>query len=112
MDTQRLTALRDVYRDGLLDDVIASNAAVLSGKLLQAASGFLYRDDGPPTPLHDEKINACVQLVKQCKGPVVVCYWFTQDKERLLQAIPNAVQLGKDPATIGLWNAGKIPVLP
>jgi len=98
-------------KDGLLDDVIASNAAVLSGKLLQAASGFLYRDDGPPTPLHDEKINACVQLVKQCSGPVVVCYWFTQDKERLLQAIPNAVLLGKDPATIGLWNAGKIPVL-
>ena len=94
----------------------ADNAAVLSGKLQQIASGAIYLDDEfgfrvGTAEIHDEKIGACKQLVNYLNGkPVILTYWYKHELERLERAFPDAINLNDDGA-IDQWNAGKVPVL-
>lgn len=94
-------------------EITAFNAAGLTLKCLQCASGAVYTDDtGAWEALHDEKVKALESVVEEAAGmPVLVAYHFKSDLERLLKAFPQGQQLDKDPQTIRDWNAGKIPVL-
>ena len=93
----------------------AENAAVLSGKLQQLASGALYIDDEFGERLgvevfHDAKITACDLLVRGFNEPVIICYWFKHELARLEQAFPNAVNLNDEGAQEA-WNEGRVNVL-
>lgn len=115
-------AVRRLY-DGLQRDMFAElsdgsavdavNAAALTVKCLQVASGALYREDGKSWEvLHDAKIDALRSIVEEAAGaPVLVAYHWKADLDRLLRAFPEGRALGKDPAIIRDWNAGKIPIL-
>lgn len=96
-------------------EIEAVNAAALSAKCLQAASGVFYYDDDDEAKwveLHDEKIDALRSIIEEAAGaPVLVAYHWKADAARILKAIPGARMLDKDPKTIAAWNAGKIPVL-
>lgn len=94
-------------------EITAVNAASLTTKCLQCASGAIYTDDaGSWEKVHDEKIEALKSVVEEAAGmPVLVSYHFKSDLERLLRAFPHGRHLDKDPRTIRDWNAGKIPVL-
>lgn len=94
-------------------EVDAVNAAALTVKCLQVASGALYKDDGKAwEPLHDAKIEALRSIVMEAAGaPVLVAYHWRADLERLQAAFPAGRVLDKDPRTIKEWNAGKIPIL-
>ena len=105
---------RDMFAE-LADgsEVDAVNAATLTVKCLQVASGALYKDDGKAwEPLHDAKIEALRSIVEEAGGaPVLVAYHWRADLERLQEAFPSGRVLDKDPRTIKAWNAGKIPIL-
>lgn len=94
----------------------ADNAAVLSGRLQQLASGALYIDDEfgermGTCQLHDAKIAVCERLVRELKGePVVICYWFKHELERLEKLFPHAVNLN-EPGANDRWNSGDIKIL-
>jgi superfamily II DNA or RNA helicase len=91
----------------------ADNAAVLSGKLQQLASGALYMDDEVERSvhtLHHSKMAVVERLVSQVDGPVVVCYWFKHELERLERLFPEAVNLNAAGAN-DAWNRGEIDVL-
>lgn len=117
-----------------LDDrtIVATNAAVASGKCRQVANGGIYLDPevtamGFKLPkgakevahLHDEKTEALAELIEELQGePLLVAYDFKHDLERL------QARLGKEVPYIGggvsakrsaeleiLWNQGKLPVL-
>lgn len=91
------------------ETIEAVNAAVLAGKLLQAANGATYTDDaGNWAPLHDAKIDALRELVELNDEPTLVAYNYKSDLARLRQALPGAVVLDKDPAVIERWNRGEI----
>lgn len=94
-------------------EITAVNAASLTTKCLQCASGAIYTDDaGSWEKVHDEKIEALKSVVEEAAGmPVLVSYHFKSDLERLLRAFPHGRHLDKDPRTIRDWNTGKIPVL-
>lgn len=98
-------------------EIEAVNAAALSTKCLQAASGVMYHEANiscacPWVELHDAKIEALKSIIAEANGaPVLVAYHWKADAARILKAIPDAKILDKDPKTIELWNAGKIPVL-
>lgn len=94
-------------------DVTAVNAAVLYGKLQQAASGAIYADGGKEwVELHRAKIEALESIIEEASGaPVLVAYHFKSDLERLKAAFPKARVLDTDPKTIRDWNAGKIEIL-
>lgn len=88
--------------------VDAANAAALSGKLLQLASGAIYTDDGDWASVHDRKLDALEDLVEAANGnPLLVAYWFTHDRERITACFPQAREL-KTSADIEAWNRGEI----
>ena len=97
----------------LQNDVVeAATAAVLTNKLLQFANGALYTGpNGAYTEVHDAKLDALEDLIEAAQGPVLVAYNFKSDVERIKARFPKAEPIGKDPATIKRWNAGKIPIL-
>lgn len=94
--------------------VDASNAAVLSGKLLQLANGAVYSDGGEMIPVHSRKLDMLSDLVEQANGQnVLIAYWFHHDRDRIvkhLTAQGYSVRDLKSPQDIADWNAGKIPV--
>lgn len=113
----------------LPDEIIeAKNAAALSGKLLQFASGAVYTDpfadpedeldDSKPTPkwrlVHDHKIEDLKELREEVDTPILVAYWYKSSLERLRKAFPDAAVMdkaGKVAARHGPWNTGKIKML-
>lgn len=105
---ERLKRDMVVSLDGEVID--ASNAAALSGKLLQLASGAIYTPDHDVVRVHDRKLDALEDLIEQANGqPVLVAYWYKHDAERIMERIPSAVDL-KTSSDMKAWNEGRIPV--
>lgn len=93
-------------------EIDVPNAAAMTIKCLQVASGLIYTREGEPIFVHDAKIEALRSIIEEANGaPVLVAYYWQADAQRLKDAIPGARVLDKDPKTIADWNAGKIPVL-
>lgn len=103
--------LRDEMVLELEDTTVdAANAAALSGKLLQMASGAVYTDTGDTTTVHTKKLDALEDLVEAANGnPLLVAYWFKHDATRIQERIPAARVL-RTSQDIRDWNAGLIPV--
>ena len=103
--------LRDDLVIALGDDIIdASNAAALSGKLLQLASGAIYTSEGDTIGVHDRKLDALEDILEAANGqPVLVAYWYRHDLERIKQRFTSAREL-KTSADITAWNQGEIPL--
>lgn len=90
--------------------VDAANAAALSGKLLQLASGAIYDEHGDVIEVHDRKLDALEDLVEAANGqPLLVAYWFKHDLQRITERFPEAREL-KTSSDIEAWNARQIPV--
>lgn len=97
-----------VELDGEVID--AANAAVLAGKLTQMANGAIYTETGDVIGIHERKLDALEDLIEAANGnPVLVCFWFKHDLERIMERFPNARQL-KTSADINDWNAGQIEI--
>lgn len=110
-------------------EIVASNAAVASGKCRQVASGGVYRDldleeslarrtDREAVHLHDEKTKALADLVAELQGqPLLVLYEFHHDLERIRRALGDVPAINGRTRQADLvrivaeWNAGKLPVL-
>ena len=114
--------LRDIYttlkNDMCVDEVEAANAAVLSGKLQQASSGFLYVDDGADTwNISDYRIDAAIDAIKNSDGPTLLAYWFKADYARLverlntLDIVVGDLSVGDIEVTCDRWNAGWYDVM-
>lgn len=92
--------------------VEAFNAAAVTMKCLQLASGAMYDDKGNPHPVHDAKLDALASIVEEAAGaPILVAYQWKFDAQRIKERFPQAVILDKNPDTIRKWNDGKIPIL-
>lgn len=91
------------------EDVIAANAAVLSGKLLQMANGCVYDEHEHPIPIHDRKLDALEDLIEAANGkPVMIAYWYKHDLARIQERFEiRQINSSKD---IQDWNVGKIPI--
>lgn len=95
------------FRDG----IIAKNAASLSGKLLQFASGAIYNPDKTFIELHTLKIEALQDIVDDAQGnPILVAYNFKHELDRLQKAFPK-IRVLSTRQDMQDWNAGKIELL-
>ena len=102
---------RELYAILMGSVINAANAAVKSTKLLQLASGAIYREDGTWVPVHDEKIEALRSIVNEAAGaPILVAYNYRHELERILHCFPQARQL-KSEQDEDDWNNGKIEIL-
>lgn len=96
------------------DEISVANMAVLSGKLLQMASGAVYTDDLKIKKIHDKKLDALEDLIEQANGkPVLVAYWFKHDLERIeerLKELNINYEVLASTKSIEDWNDGKLQV--
>lgn len=93
--------------------VEAGSAAVLSGKLQQLTSGFVYDENGDSVLLSDFRLRALGIYLKELRGEsVVIVYWFKHDLEAIKKLLPDAFVLGDDiEAGVEGWNNGTIKTL-
>jgi SNF2 family DNA or RNA helicase len=132
-DARRIyEAVEDDLVAKILDKrVVASNAAVASGKCRQLTGGGVYttpdvlelvkaakRKQREWIDVHSEKVDALRDLVDELQGnPLIVGYEFGHELERLRVAFPHAtfvddVSSSKFKQQIeNPWNAGKIQLL-
>lgn len=89
------------------EEIDASNAATLSGKLLQMANGAIYNEEKSVLHIHNRKLDALEDLIEGANGkPVLVAYWFKHDLERIKKRFSvREIQTSKD---IMDWNNGNI----
>ena len=95
-------------------EITATNAAVLSNKLMQMANGAIYDENQEFVNVHDKKLEALEDLIESANGkPVLVAYWFKHDLERIENYLKSkkieTVRLDSD-KSIKDWNEGKISV--
>ena len=100
------------------ETIVASNAAVLVGKLLQITSGAVYDDAGRWHELHRAKIEALGRLLEQVgREPVLLFYQYQHELERIQAAFPGVVAFReadtprRQEQLVEAWNAGCIGVL-
>ena len=94
--------------------VTAANAAVSSSKCRQIANGFIFKNsaEGEWIDVHDAKLDALEDLIDQLSGePLLVCYEFNPDLDKLKARFPDAKVLTtgnakKDEEAITAFAAG------
>ncbi|ASJ54876.1 DEAD/DEAH box helicase [Brevibacillus formosus] len=95
-------------------EITATSAAVLTGKLLQLCNGALYDEDRQVHEIHDNKLEAFMELIEQLNGkPALVFYSYQHDLTRIkkvLEKMNLRVREIKTPQDQDDWNAGKIDV--
>ena len=93
--------------------ITAANAAALSGKLCQMANGAVYSDEGSVAHIHDRKLDALEDIIEAAQGPILLCYWFKHDLERITRKLDELkveyVRISSD-GSIRMWNEGKFQV--
>ena len=93
--------------------ITAANAAALSGKLCQMANGAVYSDEGSVAHIHDRKLDALEDIIEAAQGPIMLCYWFKHDLERITKKLDELkveyVRISSD-GSIRMWNEGKFQV--
>lgn len=112
--TLKKDMVADMEELGLV--VSADSAGVLSNRLSQVASGFIYEVDqttglrtGTTTVLHSERIELIKDLVEQAQSPVLIAYRY-KEEERLLLDLPGARSI-REPGIVKEWNQGTVPIL-
>ena len=97
-------------KEFVLNDVVAVNAAVVTQKLQQMASGFLYTDNGPVW-LSPHKFDRLEELLAENqRANTLVVYTYQEELAELKRRFPHAQTLDDDNA-IALWNAGQVELL-
>jgi len=95
------------------DRVIAQNAASVTTKLQQMASGFVYNREGP-LPVHwfsTHKFDRLAELLDENqRANTIVVYNYQEELAELRRRFPHA-QTIEDKDVIERWNAGKVELL-
>ena len=92
--------------------ITASNAASLSGKLMQLSSGAVYTDEESFTEIHRKKLDALEDAIESMNGkPLLIAYWFRHERTRISGLLTDLGIPWKeisDEASIMEWNEGKL----
>lgn len=104
---------KDMILPFLGDDITAANAAALTNKLCQMANGAVYSDNNEAVHIHDKKLDALEDIIEAAQGPILLCYWFGHDLERITKKLDelkvNYSKISSE-QSIRDWNAKKIDV--
>lgn len=119
LDEKATKAYEKLEKEMLLqvDDstIDAGSAAVLTNKLLQLCNGAVYDENRKIVEIHNNKIEAFMELVEGLNGkPALVFYNFQHDKERLIKALAKTklrVRELKTPQDEMDWNNHQIDIL-
>lgn len=102
---------KDMVTDIGTNIIDAENAATLSGKLLQLASGAIYGENKSTITVHDEKLKAVESIIEAAQGnTILLAYWFKHELDRLKEKFPQGRELSTS-KDVEDWCSGKIPLL-
>jgi SNF2 family DNA or RNA helicase len=91
--------------------IAAVNAAVVTSKLQQMASGFIYDAQTIPTWFSKHKFDRLDELLEENQhANTIIAYAFKEELAELKRRYPKAVTLDDDDA-ITRWNDGKVELL-
>jgi SNF2 family DNA or RNA helicase len=93
------------------ETIEATNAAVLVGKCIQIANGFLYSEDKSVNELHDAKLDALQSIISESNSPILLFYTFQADLTRLQKRFDVQTLKENSEQKVIDWNNGKIPLL-
>jgi len=90
----------------------AANAAILSNKLRQLTSGFIFSDaqDSTYTRRHTAKLEALREVVDGTGDNLLVFHNYIPEAEMIQEAFPQARRLDERGA-LDQWDAGELPML-
>lgn len=116
LELDELPAYRKFERDCVMDladgaEILAVTAVALTNKLLQFSSGAVYDDEHSWHEVSTTKLDALTDLLEQTDEPVLLFYNYQHEKERIMQAHPDAVPFRGEPEILKQWNAGQISLL-
>jgi SNF2 family DNA or RNA helicase len=103
----------DMEEIGLV--VSAENAGILSNRLSQVASGFIYEYD-PETKsrktrtIHTERIGIIKEIIEELDGATTIVAYRYQEEERQLLELPGARSI-REKGIVAEWNRGNVPIL-
>jgi SNF2 family DNA or RNA helicase len=96
-------------KDFVLHDVVAVNAAVVTQKLQQMASGFLYTDNGPVW-LSSHKFDRLEELLDENQHTnTILVYQYQEELAEIKRRF--TVTTLDDVGAIERWNDGKVRLL-
>ena len=104
-----MTGYNKLKKDFVLDDVVAVNAAVVTQKLQQMSSGFLYTDNGPiwHSP---HKFDRLEELLEENQhANTLIVYQYKEELAELKRRLK--VTTLEDENAIERWNAGDVRLL-
>jgi SNF2 family DNA or RNA helicase len=105
-----MTSYNKMKKDFVLDDVVAVNAAVVTQKLQQMSSGFLYSDNGPIW-LSPHKFDRLEELLDENQhANTIIFYSYQEELAELRRRYPH-LQTLDDPNAVERWNKGEIELL-
>ena len=90
---------------------VAANAGVVTSKLQQMASGFVYAEGKETKWMSDHKFEVLDDLLTENQhANTIIAYQYQAELAELQRRYPRAVTLD-EPNAIDRWNAGKIELL-
>jgi SNF2 family DNA or RNA helicase len=105
-----MTGYNKMKKDFVLDDVVAVNAAVVTQKLQQMSSGFLYSDNGPIW-LSSHKFDRLEELLDENQhANALLVYQYQEELAELKRRFKHLTTLDDDGA-IERWNRGEVALL-
>jgi hypothetical protein len=112
------TMERKLFARGDDDFITAASAGVATGKLAQAANGFMYDNNKRVKALHDEKREWLADTIESTTGPLLIIYEFVEDLAMIAEVVGSPIPyLGggvtdaQSSNAIQMWNAGQLPLL-
>ena len=119
LEGDSLRAYREMERTMVMDvggeEISATTAAALTGKLLQLCGGAVYDEAGEAHRVHDAKLEALGELIEQLHGEHALLFYGYRHE---LPAIENVLRTaGKRWRTLensedaDAWNRGDVDVL-
>jgi SNF2 family DNA or RNA helicase len=105
-----MTGYNKMKKEFVLDDVVAVNAAVVTQKLQQMSSGFLYSDNGPIW-LSPHKFDRLEELLDENQhANTLLVYQYQEELAELKRRFKHLTTLDDDGA-IERWNRGEVALL-
>ena len=117
LDPGALKVYRSMEQDALIqidgEEVAAFDAAAVMSKLLQLASGFIYREDKEAKAFHDAKLDAMMEIAEATDEALLVFYQFREDRRRLLEMFEGvrSARTLESAEDIAAWNRGEVGAL-
>ena len=103
-------AVMDVGED---EEISATSAAALTGKLLQLCGGAVYDEAGEVHHVHDAKLEALGELIEQLHGEhALLFYGYRHEVPRLESVLAGKkVRRLESAEDADAWNKGEVDVL-